>query len=529
MPHARASLLALLALLGCSQESPGPGVEYTLHLIPVLPSNQDPFGELTRLEVEIAPAVGSATVVPMDLPGSGGTGVIDGLPEFEDAVITVRGYDGDVLVATGHTTAVSLLDGDELEIPVLFSEVDQFGWLTPFDRGLYAGEILALGDGRFRVFGGIGNTDRGKIGVQSDVIWEIDVSEPGSLPAFTEVGTLPEWTEGDGSATHTERAGFRMMPLSTGPHAGEYLMLGGSVEGVCTPSSEVTDTAFYYDPVAGSFTALEETIPDGRESYAAVVDARGNILLQGGAIFDARNSGCVVTSDIVRFNTADEEFERITGGTALGLVGAIGASVGNDGTLFCGGVALESDGWSTADDCEVVALDGTSATPTDPLPVSVTGAGAVTLADGRVLVAGGAHASGTVSFGTALGPAVSDAWLFDEGQWTVTANKMSLPRAGHSMTLLPDGRVLVVGGANTWEPFFISNEGLACAEIFDPRSNTFTALSDCTADDALGDLEDRTQSPLLAVDPDWGVLIAGGGKDEEAAQGAVALFVPAPE
>ena len=53
----------------------------------------------------------------------------------------------------------------------------------------------------------------------------------------------------------------------------------------------------------------------------------------------------------------------------------------------------------------------------------------------------------------------ASAELYDPGTraWTATAS-LGLARAGHTATLLPDGRVLVAGG------------GSASAELYDPGS-----------------------------------------------------------
>jgi hypothetical protein len=71
----------------------------------------------------------------------------------------------------------------------------------------------------------------------------------------------------------------------------------------------------------------------------------------------------------------------------------------------------------------------------------------------------------------------------------------------HTATLLPDGRVLVAGGAFT--------DGRASAELYDPVTGTWTPTGSMTT----GRL--AFAATLL---PDGRVLVAGGGGDEAAAE-----------
>ena len=66
------------------------------------------------------------------------------------------------------------------------------------------------------------------------------------------------------------------------------------------------------------------------------------------------------------------------------------------------------------------------------------GAAAVTLDDGRTLVAGGRLADGSVTDGVAVYDPVANA--------TTTAGQLFAPRVNASATLLADGRVLITGG-----------------------------------------------------------------------------------
>jgi TonB family protein len=114
--------------------------------------------------------------------------------------------------------------------------------------------------------------------------------------------------------------------------------------------------------------------------------------------------------------------------------------------------------------------------------IARSGHTATLLANGTVLIAGGA--------------ASAAAQTFDPITRTIaTTGGMLIPRDHHTATLLKDGTVLITGGHS------------ASAEIFDPSTGKFSATASMH--------ESRT-SHAAALLPDGRVLIAGGSTDDTA-------------
>src|SRR5450759_1807246 len=120
---------------------------------------------------------------------------------------------------------------------------------------------------------------------------------------------------------------------------------------------------------------------------------------------------------------------------------------------------------------------------------------ATLLSDGKVLVAGGVHATKDPQ------GVLASAELYDpsNGSWTATG-KMPTPRQFHTATLLPDGKVLVAGGTDSNNNLG-SNSALASAELYDPSNGSWTAT---------GSMVTPRMFHTATLLPDGKVLVAGG-------------------
>jgi hypothetical protein len=116
---------------------------------------------------------------------------------------------------------------------------------------------------------------------------------------------------------------------------------------------------------------------------------------------------------------------------------------------------------------------------------------ATLLPNGKVLVVGGRNSADQK---------LASAELYDPatGQWSNTGN-MSTPRSNHTATLLPNGKVLVVGGVN-------ANGLLISAEIYNPVTATWTTTGSMNAARCEHVATLMTSGPLAGK-----VLVASGG------------------
>lgn len=132
-------------------------------------------------------------------------------------------------------------------------------------------------------------------------------------------------------------------------------------------------------------------------------------------------------------------------------------------------------------------LLGATASHATELALPKPGQTATTLPNGRVLIVGGAADQGSSAQATLIDPRTGNAEM--------VAGGMKQARTMHTATVLPDGRVLVVGGSNA--------AGMVRdAEVFDPATQRFESLGD------IGLLPRASHSATVLTD--GRVLVVGG-------------------
>ena len=257
-----------------------------------------------------------------------------------------------------------------------------------------------------------------------------------------------------------------------------------------------------YDP-AGNAWRPRAPLPDGpRREASATLLADGTVLVAGGiggvpgdlastVRYDPATDGWTRVGDL-----AEPRFDH----TATLLDGPQCAGSGRP--TWCGRVLVTggTEGGTISDfpiaSAELYDPVTGHWTPAGRMSVARTEHTATLLADGRVLVIGGASPSEPGAT-TVVGAPSAD--IYDPGtnSWSATA-PMRVARFDHSATRLRDGRVLVVGGATSAEPYRFNRS----AEVFDPATGTWRPTS--IPQDARG----AHTATLL---PDGRVLLAGGG------------------
>ncbi len=244
------------------------------------------------------------------------------------------------------------------------------------------------------------------------------------------------------------------------------------------------NSAELYDPASDTFTALPNMYAK-RLYHTATLLLNGKVLIAGGYTpMDNLTSAELFDPDTNTFSDAGVMTHARSEHTA---------------TLLPDGRVLLAGGWGTSGGAPAAeTYDPTTGKFTDVDAYSRLNSSATLLSDGRVLLAGGYVWNNHSE-------SASDALYFDAatGKFSVAAQMNSI-RYSHTATRLADGKVLLVGGCTGTD---ICDNPNKFAELFDPASSTFSSIAGM-AINRIG----HTATLL----PDGRVLVTGGAGDSSA-------------
>lgn len=229
---------------------------------------------------------------------------------------------------------------------------------------------------------------------------------------------------------------------------GRVLVVGGFVDRGPTAGAEV------FDPEATSF-ADAPPMHDLRHSHTATRLADGRVLITGGY-----GAGSRTLASAELFDPRSRRFVRV-GPLRQARANHVAVLLGDGRVLLTGGLG---PGWTYLSSAEIFDPLHATFSAAGPMTVAREGHAAVRLADGRVLVAGG-HDGPRRALTIHASAEVYDPLTRTFGR----VGDMTVRRHKHDAVLMRDGRVLVTGGSDERD----DRGACASTEIFDPASGRF--------------------------------------------------------
>jgi subtilisin-like proprotein convertase family protein len=376
---------------------------------------------------------------------------------------------GLVLVAGGITTG----NGTYLSSAELYDPAS--GMWTPTGKMTYAcwnPTATLLTNGQVLVAGGIG--------ISGNPATNAELYDP-TLGTWKATGPM-----------HTPRVWDPATLLANG----QVLIIGG-YGGPGTGVNEIVTNAELYDPTLGTWTLTTSLPINARVEHVATLLPNGLVLVAGG--YNTNNT-YLTNSEL--YDPTLGTWTPTTGSMQSGHGGATATLLPNGHVLVAGGNIGSGGSLSIAE-----LYDPTLGTwtPTSSLHTPRYSHTATLLANGKVLVVGG--------YGSGI--ALNSAELYDSasGTWEPTY-LLHTPRYIHTATLLTNGLVLVAGG--------VDNAGniLNSAELYnpDPVSGGWTGAGSMT--------DAARYAHTATLLPNGKVLVVGGYGNSGAALSSAELYDP---
>lgn len=216
-------------------------------------------------------------------------------------------------------------------------------------------------------------------------------------------------------------------------------------------------------PVRAASWGGRASLPEGRGGHTATLLPDGRVLVVGGET--AANDPNTALNKATVYNAQTNTWTEVATMSAA-RAGHTATLLSNGRVLVVGGAGAARGGGAAPSPAEIFnpANDTWSASPGATERVHHT---ATLLPDGRVLIVGGED----LQSGGATSRADSE--IYDPGtnSWS-PAGSMASSRAGHAAIILPTGQVMVMGGAKVASG---TATPLATTELYDPATNRWSS------------------------------------------------------
>lgn len=312
---------------------------------------------------------------------------------------------------------------------------------------------------------------------------------PGTADMFSPTG-----------APATSRSGFTATLFADG----QVLVAGGAPTTILTLTQVAVGSNAVYSyssftgpaPAVGMSVAFSGFANDGNNVTATLTAVSGGasgtvtvaLTTQVNETHAGSGTGTTAAVNTAEIYSVSSAAFTATGSLNTARTGAVAVLLPNGKILVAGG---SSDGTpdGALNSAELFDPNTGTFTTTGNMNAARFGAIATLLNNGQVLVAGGGNSGGFLNSAELYNPAT--------GTFTTTGN-MTTARPGASATLLGSGKVLVAGGSGTGD----AEGALSSAELFDPTAGTFTGIAST--------LSVPRWEPAAALLLSGKVLIAGG-------------------
>lgn len=268
----------------------------------------------------------------------------------------------------------------------------------------------------------------------------------------------------------------------------------------CAPRCQATNTTELYDPATGTWSSAGP-LPTAFATHAAARLLDGRVLVIGGIT----GGGALLRTSYL-YDPAANNWTA-TGNLNVARQYHNALLLPNGKVLVTGGLVPGANGFTPINVAELYDPSTGTWSTTGAMNVARFWHTMTLLPNGKVLVATG---SPTTNFAP-----VKSCELYDPqtGAWSLTG-ELATPRTTPVTALLPNGKVLLAGGTNN----NVSNNPINSAEVYDPATGQWSATGNMLV------ARDGTTAILL---PNGKVFVAGGYTGGNVVLKSAELYDPA--